>query len=170
MPAKKKNVAPRTGKAPQSSELTLIKSLADILNETGLTEIELDHKGARVRVSKAVTMSATVASHAPLHHQATVPHVTLPAVAAAATAPTTPSDHAGTLKSPMVGTAYLAPSPGAPDFITVGASVKEGQTLLIIEAMKTMNQIVATRSGTVTQILIENGQPVEYGETLLVIE
>lgn len=158
-------------KKPQSSnrspELTLIDNLAEILNATGLSEIELEQKGIRVRVSKSVMA---------VHQVAPAPTVTAtaPAVSAARAAavpaaePTT--DHPGTVKSPMVGTVYLAASPGAPQFISVGIDVKQGQTLLIIEAMKTMNQIPAPKSGKVAAILVENGQPVEFGEGLVVIE
>ncbi len=146
--------------------LQLIRKLADLLNATGLTEIELEKSGHRIRVSKAVVTTQTLVA----------PQQMSPALATAPNAATSsqagaPSvDHANNLKSPMVGTAYLAPSPGAPDFAKVGDSVKQGQTLLIIEAMKTMNQIQSHKSGKVTHILIESGQPVEFGETLLVIE
>ncbi len=145
----------------RSPELTLVDNLAEILNATGLSEIELEQKGIRVRVSKA--MSA-------VHHVAAV---AAPAVAKAAPAPVAAEpagDHPGTVKSPMVGTIYLSASPGSPQFVSIGAEVKQGQTLLIIEAMKTMNQIPAPKSGKVTAILVENGQPVEFGEGLVVIE
>lgn len=152
-------------------DLVLISSLADILNKTGLSEIELDRKGTKFRVSKTLTAVATVAAphaapaayHAPAVAEA-------PAAAAAAPAAKPAGDHPGTVKSPMVGTIYMAPSPGAANFIEVGATVKEGQTLLIIEAMKTMNQIHAPRSGKITKIFVENAQPVEYGEPLVAIE
>jgi acetyl-CoA carboxylase biotin carboxyl carrier protein len=153
--------------AARDADLDLIASLAEILNGTGLTEIELDRKGTKVRVAKTVTAVATVAhSTAPaaVHMHA----ATAPAEAGAAKAVS--GDHPGTVKSPMVGTVYMAPSPGASNFIEVGSSVKEGQTLLIIEAMKTMNQIHAPRSGKVTHIFVENGRPVEYGEPLVAIE
>jgi acetyl-CoA carboxylase biotin carboxyl carrier protein len=164
--ATKKKPAPKASK-PASSvspELTLIRDLADILNATGLTEIELDHKGAKVRVAKTVTGYASVSAPAP----APV-HMAGPVHAAAPPAPPA-IDNANIVKSPMVGTAYLSAGPGSPVFISVGAVVKEGQTVLIIEAMKTMNQIPAPKSGTVTSIIVENAQPVEYGEALLVIE
>jgi acetyl-CoA carboxylase biotin carboxyl carrier protein len=157
--------------APADADLELIESLAGILNATGLTEIELDRKGTKVRVAKTVTAVASVqaaASQPAIHH-----HAPAPAAAAAAEAPAArgvSGDHPGAVKSPMVGTVYLAPSPGASNFIDVGSAVKEGQTLLIIEAMKTMNQIHAPRSGKVTQIFVENGHPVEYGEPLVAIE
>jgi acetyl-CoA carboxylase biotin carboxyl carrier protein len=168
MPPSKK---PASAK-PQSHDpdLELIASLAEILNGTGLTEIELDRTGTKVRVAKTVTAVATVAApaQAPSFHV----HAAAPAAAEAPqAAPRAVSgDHPGTVKSPMVGTVYLAPSPGASNFIEVGASVKEGQTLLIIEAMKTMNQIHAPCAGKVTHIFVENGWPVEYGEALVAIE
>ncbi|MCA0432561.1 MAG: acetyl-CoA carboxylase biotin carboxyl carrier protein [Proteobacteria bacterium] len=162
MPTKKKPAA------PASPELNLINSLAEILNATGLSEIELEQKGVRVKVSKALTAAvhaAPVAIAAP----AAAPVAVAAAPAPAAAAPK-PGDHPGAVKSPMVGTAYLSPSPGSPAFVAVGSNVKEGQTVLIIEAMKTMNQITAPRSGKVVSVLVENGQPVEFGEALLVIE
>ncbi|MFN4141312.1 acetyl-CoA carboxylase biotin carboxyl carrier protein [Aestuariivirga sp.] len=171
MPPTKKPTpkAPARGE-PQDPDLGLIASLAEILNSTGLTEIELDRKGTKVRVSKSVTAVAHVAAPAPhaAAHHAPAP-APAPAVEAAPPAKTG-GDHPGTVKSPMVGTVYLAPSPGASPFIETGATVKEGQTLLIIEAMKTMNQIHAPRGGKVTHIFVENGRPVEYGEPLVVIE
>jgi len=166
-PSKKPSAKPATATpAARDSDLDLIASLAEILNGTGLTEIELDRKGTKVRVAKTVTAVATVAqSPAPAVHVHAAP---APAEAGAAKAVT--GDHPGTVKSPMVGTVYMAPSPGASNFIEVGSTVKEGQTLLIIEAMKTMNQIHAPRSGKVTHIFVENGRPVEYGEPLVAIE
>ena len=168
MPPSKKPSSP--AKSPSHDpDLDLIASLAEILNGTGLTEIELDRKGTKVRVAKTVTAVATVAAPAPA--PSVHVHAAAPAAADAPAAPKAVSgDHPGTVKSPMVGTVYMAPSPGAPNFIEVGASVKEGQTLLIIEAMKTMNQIHAPRSGKVTHIFVENGRPVEYGEPLVAIE
>lgn len=171
MPPAKKTAPKATAKPePKDPDLALISSLADILNKTGLSEIELDRKGTKVRVSKTMTAVATIAAPqaAPAYHAAAPSGGEAPA--AAATAPKAAVDHPGTVKSPMVGTVYMAPSPGAANFVDVGASVKEGQTLLIIEAMKTMNQIHAPRSGKITQIFIENGQPVEYGEPLVAIE
>ncbi len=160
MPAKKNPVAAKP--VQESSELAMIRKLAEILNETGLTEIELDHKGARVRVSKATSAPA------PMAHYAAAP---TPAAFAAAPVASAPAEAAGTpLKSPMVGTAYLSATPGQPPFATLGSNVKEGQTLLIIEAMKTMNQITAPKSGKLVQVNIENAQPVEFGEVLMVIE
>lgn len=167
MAAKKSTPVKTVSKAASrgAPELDLIAAMAAILNETGLTEIELDQKGTRVRVAKSVTVAASMA--------APVAAVAAPAaMAQAAEAPAAKpaGDQPGTVKSPMVGTAYLAPAPGANPFIAVGDRVRAGQTLLIIEAMKTMNQIAAPQSGTVTQIMIENAQPVEFGEPLVVIE
>jgi acetyl-CoA carboxylase biotin carboxyl carrier protein len=154
--------------APKSSELTLIEDLAEILNRTGLTEIELDRAGARVRVSKTtnIAVAAPAVHAAPVAHHAPAPAAAAPVASASAAS----SEVKDALKSPMVGTVYLSPSPGAAPFVTVGAQVRQGQTVLIIEAMKTMNQIGASKSGTVTAIMVENGQPVEFGEALLVIE
>lgn len=169
MPAKKPSKT-SASPAPQSPELKLVSSLADILNNTGLNEIELEQKGVRVRVSKGIAAVAHAVPHAvaaPTHAPVHAPAAAAPAMAAAA-APA--GDAPGAVKSPMVGTAYLAAAPGAAPFVTVGAQVKQGQTVLIIEAMKTMNQIPAPKSGTVTSILVENGQPVEFGEAMMVIE
>lgn len=166
-PSKKPAPRPASAKpAVKDPDLDLIASLAAILNGTGLTEIELDRKGTKVRVSKTVTAVATVAAPQP----APSAHVHAAPAAAEAAPAKAAGEHPGTVKSPMVGTVYLAPSPGASNFIEVGSAVKEGQTLLIIEAMKTMNQIHAPRAGKVTQIFVDNGQPVEYGEPLVAIE
>lgn len=140
----------------------LIRDLASILNETELSEIEIEQDDLRIRVSR----------------QAGAFHAVAPAPPPAAPAPERPAEppaatadkSANAVTAPMVGTAYLAPSPGARPYVEVGQHVKEGQTVLIIEAMKTMNQIPAPRSGSVTAILIEDAQPVEFGEPLIVIE
>jgi acetyl-CoA carboxylase biotin carboxyl carrier protein len=140
-----------------------IRELAAILHETGLTEIEVERGDLRLRVSRAAM--ATAASAGPI--------LAAPAVAAApaAPAPAPPTGkHPGTVPSPMVGTAYLCPSPGAAPFVKKGDKVREGQTVLIIEAMKTMNTIPAPRAGTVVDIFVSDAQPVEFGEALLVIE
>jgi acetyl-CoA carboxylase biotin carboxyl carrier protein len=143
----------------------MIRDLAEILNETDLTDIEIEQGDLRIRVSRQITMQAA----APVYAQAPAAGVPASAVAAAAPAPVAdPSKNA--VPSPMVGTVYLSPAPGARAFIEVGTQVKEGQTLLIIEAMKTMNQIPSPRSGTVTAILVTDSQPVEYGEFLVVID
>ncbi|AYG58833.1 acetyl-CoA carboxylase biotin carboxyl carrier protein [Rhizobium jaguaris] len=147
----------------------LIRDLANILNETDLTEIEVEQEDLRIRVSRAGT---TQYVQAPIAAPAYA--VAAPAVAASPAAAAAPAGKSrnpdNVVSAPMVGTVYMAPAPGAAHFIEVGASVKEGQTLLIIEAMKTMNQIPAPKSGIVTEILIQDGRPVEYGEALVVIE
>jgi acetyl-CoA carboxylase biotin carboxyl carrier protein len=142
------------------AEQKLIRELANLLNETGLSEIEIEKSGLKIRVARNVTIQSAVAAPTA-------------AAAPAAAKPAGPADlskHPGAVKSPMVGTAYRSPEPGAPPFIEVGARVSQGDALLIIEAMKTMNQIPAPHSGKVTAILIENGQPVEFGEPLVIIE
>jgi acetyl-CoA carboxylase biotin carboxyl carrier protein len=138
-----------------------IRSLAELLNETGLSEIEVEQQGLRIRIARHLSVTAAVA--APAIAPAT------PAVAPAATQAQA-ENHPGTVKSPMVGTVYRSPEPGAGTFVEVGSSVKQGQTLLIIEAMKTMNHIPAPRAGVVTAILVGNAQPVEFGEPLAIIE
>ncbi len=145
---------------------SLIRELADLLTETALSEIEVEQGDLRIRIARnaqPTTVMAAPAAVAPL---------AAPAVAAAipVAAVLDPATNPGTVKSPMVGTAYLAPEPGAKPFIEVGDKIAAGQTLLIVEAMKTMNQIPAPRAGTVTKILIEDGQPVEYGEPLVIVE
>jgi acetyl-CoA carboxylase biotin carboxyl carrier protein len=139
----------------------LVRQLADILAETGLTEIEVQEGEKRVRVSRA----AQAAPAAPVV-AAAAPAPT-PAAQTPAPAPEAPAAHA--LKSPMVGTVYLAPEPGADDFVKVGDQVKAGDTVLIVEAMKVMNPITATSAGTVKAILVENGQPIEFDQPLMVI-
>ncbi|EKF42705.1 acetyl-CoA carboxylase biotin carboxyl carrier protein [Nitratireductor indicus] len=145
----------------------LIRELATILNETQLTEIEVEQDDLRIRVSKQ-SPAAAVQAYAP----APAPVAAAPAAAAPRAGDEKPAaaDSKNAVPSPMVGTAYRSPAPGANAFIEIGQTVREGQTLLIIEAMKTMNQIPAPRSGTVTAILFEDAQPVEYGEPLVVIE
>jgi acetyl-CoA carboxylase biotin carboxyl carrier protein len=144
-------------------EQRLIRQLAELLNETGLSEIEIEKSGLKVRVARTLNVQSTVAA-APGH--------AAPAAAAAPVAkgPADPAKHPGVVKSPMVGTAYRSPEPGAPAFIDVGTQVALGDTLFIIEAMKTMNQIPAPHAGKVTAVFIENGQPVEFGEPLVIIE
>jgi len=143
----------------------LIRNLANILNETDLTEIEVEQDDLRIRVSRAGTTQYVQAPMMAAPQQMAAPAA---AVAAGPVVPVRNPDNVVT--APMVGTIYMAAAPGARAFIEVGATVKEGQTLLIIEAMKTMNQIPAPKSGKVTEILIEDGRPVEYGEALVVIE
>ena len=143
----------------------LIRDLASILEETGLSEIEIEKAGLRIRVARNLQVVAS----APMAATATAA-ATAARPAAPAGGKTELSGHPGLVASPMVGTAYMAPSPGAAPFVKVGDMVTEGQTLLIIEAMKTMNQIAAARTGRVTQIIISDGQPVEFGEPLMIIE
>ena len=147
-----------------SDDSALIRELALLLDETSLSEIEIERAGLRVRVARNVSVAAAVPM--PIQHAAAV----AAAPAAAQAAADDLSNHPGVVPSPMVGTAYWSPEPGAKPFIEVGSKVSVGQTLLIIEAMKTMNQIPSPRAGTVTQILIEDGQPVEFGEPLVIIE
>ena len=138
----------------------LIRELAALLDETGLTEIEIERDGLRVRVGRGGIVNNIAAPAMPLI-------ATTPAL------PSAPADlakHPGMVASPMVGTAYLSAEPGGRPFVEVGTRIQAGQTLLIVEAMKTMNQIPAPRAGTVKQILVEDGQPVEFGEPLVIIE
>jgi acetyl-CoA carboxylase biotin carboxyl carrier protein len=137
-----------------------IRALAAVLNETGLTEIEIAEKDSRIRVVRAAPQGAVAAA----------PMALAPAAAAVIAPAADEAAHPGAVVSPMVGVAYLSPEPGSPPFITVGQSVVAGQTLLLIEAMKTFNQIRAPKAGTVARILIANSTPVEYGEALLILE
>ncbi len=150
-------------KAKSSIDKDVIRELAELLDETGLTEIEIEQQGLRVRVTRGGQVSAAVTAAPVL--AAPVPTVDAPAAAEADAA-----EHPGAVKSPMVGTAYHAPSPDAAPFIEVGQQVQQGQTLLIVEAMKTMNQIPSPRAGKVTAILVNDGQPVEFDEPLVIIE
>jgi len=143
----------------------LIRDLANILKDTDLTEIEVQQDELRIRVSRNIPAAQYVQAAAPQY--AAAPAAAAPVVAAPAEAV---KDRSNAVAAPMVGTVYLSPAPGSRAFVEVGAMVKEGQTLLIIEAMKTMNQIPAPRSGKVTEIIVSDGQPVEYGEPLIVIE
>lgn len=159
-----KDQGPKTA----STEGQMIRELAELLNDTGLTEIEIEKSGLKIRVKKKISIVA-----APAQAYAAAPAPAPPASAAEAKQTQQPGDlskHPGAVKSPMVGTAYRSPEPGAATFCEVGSKVKQGETLLIIEAMKTMNQIPAPRAGTVKAILVENAQPVEYGEPLFIIE
>lgn len=143
----------------------LIRDLAKLLDETGLTEIEVEQSGFRVRVARQPgTVQVAGAAAPPL---AAPPPAAAPEAAATGAGDLT--GHPGAVLSPMVGTAYRSPEPGAKPFVDIGSAVKAGDPLLIIEAMKTMNQIPAPHGGTVVQILIEDGQPVEYGEPLMII-
>ncbi|EKS39711.1 acetyl-CoA carboxylase biotin carboxyl carrier protein [Afipia broomeae] len=158
---------PSAPKEKPADERELIRELAILLDETNLTEIEIERAGLRLRVARNISIAAPVSYQPAAVAAATA---SAPAPAAAAAAPADISKHPGAVPSPMVGTAYRASEPGAKPFIDVGSKVKVGDTLIIIEAMKTMNQIPSTRAGTVTQILVEDGQPVEFGEPLVIIE
>jgi acetyl-CoA carboxylase biotin carboxyl carrier protein len=150
----------------------LVRELADILNDTDLTEIEVEQGTLRVRVSRKREKPAMVpaAYQVPLPQQVQTSSMAGPGAAGApaAAAPAT-GPEPGSVPSPMVGTVYLAPSPDAKAFVEIGQTVAEGETLMIIEAMKTMNQIPAPRAGRILKVLVENAQPVEYGEALVVI-
>jgi acetyl-CoA carboxylase biotin carboxyl carrier protein len=141
----------------------LVRELAAMLNDTGLSEIEVEDGERKIRVSRNMTAVAAPMMAAPVAAAAAAP------APAAAAAPSAPASSANALKSPMVGTAYLTPEPDAAPFVSVGQQVKTGDTVMIIEAMKVMNPIVAATSGTVTEILVESGQPVEFDQPLLVI-
>ena len=151
------------GSGKMNVDTALVRKLADMLAETGLTEIEVEDGDRKIRVSRAVT--AASAPVAPVAVAA--PIAAAPAVSEAA--PAAEPDMAGAIKSPMVGTAYLSSEPGAAPFVKVGDTVKAGDTLLIVEAMKVMNPITATSAGTVKAILVESGQPVEYDQPLAVV-
>jgi len=146
----------------------LVRQLADILADTGLTEIEVEESGRRVRVSRAAPIAASPAQVVAAPAVTPAPAAN-PAAAPASAPEKSATDHANAIKSPMVGTVYLAPEPGADDFVKVGDAVKAGDTVLIIEAMKVMNPITATTGGTVKQILVENAQPVEFDQPLIVV-
>jgi acetyl-CoA carboxylase biotin carboxyl carrier protein len=166
---KPKDTTPATNGEKKSAmtqiDNELVRQLAGVLNETGLTEIEYEQGGLRIRVARQLTgvVSAAAPVYAPAVGGGEAP-------AAAGGKPADPASHPGTVKSPMVGVAYLLPEPGAAPFVKVGDTVAEGQTLALIEAMKTFNPVKAPRGGKVTKILVESGSPVEYGEPLLIIE
>ncbi|MBO6826791.1 MAG: acetyl-CoA carboxylase biotin carboxyl carrier protein [Sneathiella sp.] len=147
----------------------IIRELAEIMNDTGLGEIEVENGDHRLRVSKGSTGVTTTIAAAPAAPVAAAP-APVAAAPAAEAAPLDASSHPGAIKSPMVGTAYLAPEPGAANFISVGDSVAQGQTVLIVEAMKTMNPIAAPKGGKVVDILVANEEPVEFGQPLVIIE
>lgn len=149
------------GKGQPDIDAEAIRELAELLGETGLTEIEIERNGARIRVSRQATASiaAPMAAAAPVH-----------AALPAAEAPVAhKGPHPGAVPSPMVGTVYVSPEPGKPPFVKVGDTVKEGDTLLIVEAMKTMNPITAPRSGKIHEVCVSDADPVEFGQTLLII-
>ncbi len=147
----------------KSFNTEIIRQLAKVLEETGLTEVEVENDGFRVRVARNMAQAVSVPAPAPA---AAAP---APAITSAQPANINTEAPQGAVTSPMVGTAYLTSAPGKPQFIEIGAQVKQGQTLLIIEAMKTFNEIPSPRAGKVTQILVDNGQPVEFGMPLVVI-
>ena len=153
---------PSSPKAPaEQIDARLVRRLAGILNDTGLSEIEVERDGLRIRVARTLTTAATVAVAAPTAVVAVAPaalDLAAPAIA-----------DGDAVKSPMVGTVYLQPQPDSPPFFKVGDTVSEGQTLMIIEAMKTMNPIPAPRAGRILEFLVANGQPVEFGEPLVII-
>jgi acetyl-CoA carboxylase biotin carboxyl carrier protein len=164
-------------KASSNSDQDLIEAIAKLLNEQNLAEIEIEREDLRVRVTRTYAAQAVQQVQVPAYAAAPAapaapPAPAVPAGAAAAAAPAHDdlASNPGTLTSPMVGTAYLSPEPGKPAFAPVGTRVSEGQTVLIVEAMKTMNQIPAHRSGTITRVLVEDASPVEYGQPLVVIE
>ena len=152
-------------KSKMNVDIELLRELAELLSETGLSEIEVEDGDRKLRVARELQAAA---------YAAPAPQMAAPAAAPAQQAAPQPAADSGpdlsnAVPSPMVGTVYLAPEPGAADFITVGASVKEGQTLLIVEAMKVMNPITAPRSGTVKAILVDNAQPAEFDQPLVVV-
>ena len=151
-----------TTKGTMQVDIKLVRQLAELLDETKLSEIEVEDGGRKIRVVRALTAAAPVAIAAPV---AAAPVATAPAPIAAPA-----GDHPGTVKSPMVGTAYLSPNPDAATFVSVGGTVAQGDTILIIEAMKVMNPILAPRGGKVTAVLVGSGQPVEFDQPLVVIE
>ena len=154
--------------AATSNVASFVKELADILDQAGLAELEYETEAVAIRLSR-VTAAAPVAA---------APVAAAPVAAAAPAAiaepvaeiPANPADHPGAVKSPMVGTVYTAPEPDAPAFITEGATVTAGQTLFIVEAMKVMNPITAPKAGTVVKIFVQNAQPIEFGEALVIVE
>lgn len=152
----------------------LVRELAAILREADLGEVEVEHEGLRIRVSKATSMApaaAPVAVHAPVAAAAPMPAAPAPAAPTApAPTPTAAAVPSNAITSPMVGTVYLSPEPGAKVFVSPGDKVKKGDTLMLIEAMKTFNPVIAEAAGTVKEILVEDSQPVEFGEPLIVVE
>ncbi|AGH51306.1 acetyl-CoA carboxylase, biotin carboxyl carrier protein [Sphingomonas sp. MM-1] len=152
---------------PIRVDVDLVKQLAELLDATKLTEIEVEDGDRRIRVARKAASPAPMAYAAAPAPAAGAPAATLPAAPIVEAAP---ADHPGAVKSPMVGTVYLAPEPGAPTFVSPGDKVAAGQTLLIVEAMKVMNPITASRGGVVRDVLVENGQPVEFDQPLLIIE
>jgi len=164
VPTKKSPGPSSAAPAPDGFDLSVVAALAKIAGQNDLSEIEIEHAGLRVRVARERAEPVAIT-----HVAAAAPVATLVAPVPAEV-PVAPAEHAGAVKSPMVGTAYLRPSPDAKPFIELGTVVKAGEKILLVEAMKTFNEIVAPRAGKVTHILIEDGSPVEYGQALVVIE
>ena len=158
-------------KSNKPIDTEFIRELANLLKETDLSEIEIEQEDARIRLARHVNVAQTsiVSAPAPIVSAPAATHATAKGDAHRS-ADSESSEHPGTVASPMVGTAYRSPEPGAPAFVAVGDTVQEGQTLLIVEAMKTMNHIPSPRAGTVHAIMVEDGQPVEYGEPLMILE
>lgn len=144
----------------------LVRELADILRETELSEIEVEHDDLRLRIARQLTAAPAVQT---VSVPAAAPAAPAQEQAAAPAAPAEAAEQAGTVKSPMVGTVYLKPNPDSANFVRVGDQVKQGDTILLVEAMKTFNPITAEKAGTITDILVEDGQPVEFGEALFVL-
>ena len=158
-------MAPSSKSTSTRSETKLVQELADILDQAGLAELEYETEAVAIRLSRVSNTAPTVAvAPAPA---ASAPAASSPAEPAA---PANPADHQGAVTSPMVGTVYTAPEPGAAEFVTEGDIVKAGQTLFIVEAMKVMNPITAPAAGKVTKIFVQNAQPIEFGEALAIIE
>ncbi len=167
--------APKAKKPKSGVDADLVRELAKVLDDTGLTEIEVEYGELRLRLARTLVMAQQPPAHTHVVHSAPAPApAALPAPAApppAAPAPAADAaSHPGAVPSPMVGTAYLSPEPGAPMFIKVGDTVSAGQTLMVVEAMKTFNPIPAPRAGKITAILVSDAQPVEFGEPLVILE
>jgi acetyl-CoA carboxylase biotin carboxyl carrier protein len=159
--------APKEARNLLNIDTVLIEKLAELLQRTGLTEIELSEGEARIRVAK---QPAPIAANATVQSAVAMAPEPIPQPSAAAAPALADADHPGAVRAPMVGTAYLTPEPGADPFVSVGSEVQEGQTLLIVEAMKVMNPIRAPRNGRIASIMITNGDPVEFDELLLIID
>ena len=153
--------------AATSNEASFVKELADILDQAGLAELEYETEAVAIRLSR-VTAAAPVAAASVAAAPVAAAHAAI--AEPVAELPANPADHPGAVKSPMVGTVYTAPEPDAPAFITEGATVTAGQTLFIVEAMKVMNPITAPKAGTVVKIFVQNAQPIEFGEALVIVE
>jgi acetyl-CoA carboxylase biotin carboxyl carrier protein len=163
------NKAPAARRNGMNIDAALVRELADMLADTGLTEIEVEDGDRRIRVARAAAPAPALLAHAPAAAPTAAPAQPSAQTAAAEATDAAAANLANAVKSPMVGTAYLTPEPGAANFVAVGDRVKKGDTLLIVEAMKVMNPITAPAEGTVQQILIDNGSPVEFGQPLIVV-